>query len=273
MFAAAALAGLMSDSPDTAAQDAYRIADAMLRERALRAADAAYTEGVSASSESKNHDAASAARASEAEKQAVGRRAETIAGEAGTGDTRAAQEPAAWGVYRGDDLVMVCKTREVAAAWMRKWPERNSRLVPLYAAPPAGSVTLTDEERRELEAAAIEYQHGAEKIVYGRPAHRRRAATIRGLLARAGGQTSGHDSPAQSQPAPENTPACDAQEPAKQAVTLTDAEREAVRECADIARSQLWSAREGGDEETIARWMQRLARITGLLARAAKEGR
>jgi hypothetical protein len=55
-------------------------------------------------------------------------------------------------------------------------------------------------------------------------------------------------------------------------VTLTDAEREAVLECADIALSQLWSAREGGDEETIARWMQRFERITGLLARAVKEG-
>jgi hypothetical protein len=55
------------------------------------------------------------------------------------------------------------------------------------------------------------------------------------------------------------------------AIMLTDAEREAVRECADIARLQLWSAREGGDEETIARWMQRLDRITGLLARATKD--
>jgi hypothetical protein len=55
------------------------------------------------------------------------------------------------------------------------------------------------------------------------------------------------------------------------AVVLTDAEREAVRECADIARSQLWSARQGRYQETIARCIQRLFIINGLLARAAKE--
>jgi len=58
-------------------------------------------------------------------------------------------------------------------------------IVGSYAAPPAGSVTLTDEEARELEAAASEYESGAEKVVYGSHAYRRRAATIRGLLARA----------------------------------------------------------------------------------------
>jgi len=51
---------------------------------------------------------------------------------------------------------------------------------------------------------------------------------IDALLARASGQTSGQDPLGQTQSAPENTPACDAQEPAKQAVTLTDAERDAV---------------------------------------------
>jgi len=50
----------------------------------------------------------------------------------------------------------------------------------------------------------------------------------RGLLARASGQTSGQDSLAQSQSAPEITPACAELEPAKQTVTLTDAERAAV---------------------------------------------
>jgi hypothetical protein len=59
------------------------------------------------------------------------------------------------------------------------------KVVPLYAAPPASSVRLTDEERRELEAAASDYEHGGGRIVYGRQTYLRRAATIRGLLARA----------------------------------------------------------------------------------------
>jgi len=50
-------------------------------------------------------------------------------------------------------------------------------------------------------------------------------------------------------------------------------ERQALRECADIARSQLRSAEEGGDRETIAIWTRRHALIRGLLARAAKDGR
>jgi hypothetical protein len=52
---------------------------------------------------------------------------------------------------------------------------------------------------------------------------------------------------------------------------ITDAEREAVREYADIAQSQLRSAEEGGDRETIWRWTRRVFTITGLLARAEKE--
>ena len=52
---------------------------------------------------------------------------------------------------------------------------------------------------------------------------------------------------------------------------LTAADREVLRECADIARSQLRSAEEGGDRETIARWRRRVFAITGLLARAGKE--
>jgi hypothetical protein len=55
------------------------------------------------------------------------------------------------------------------------------------------------------------------------------------------------------------------------AVVLTDAEREVLRECADIAWAQLLSAEEGGDEETIARWTRRNVLLRGLLARAAKE--
>ena len=54
-------------------------------------------------------------------------------------------------------------------------------------------------------------------------------------------------------------------------VTLTDAEREVLRECADIAWAQLLSAEEGGDEETIARWTRRHVLLRRLLSRAAKE--
>jgi len=177
MFAAAALAGLMSDSPDTAAQDAYRIADAMLRERTLYPKDAAYTEGVSASDASKNHDAEPAVRASGRDSSA----------EAGTGDTRAAQEPAAWGVYRGDYLVTAFATQEVAAAWMRAWPERGYNAVPFYAAPPASSVTLTDAEREAISNAA----HLARFEVASNPSDREVwqscYSTLRALLARLGG--------------------------------------------------------------------------------------
>jgi hypothetical protein len=52
-------------------------------------------------------------------------------------------------------------------------------------APPAADVTLTDAERRELEAAASDYERGGGRIVYGRQTYLRRAATIRGLLSRA----------------------------------------------------------------------------------------
>jgi len=52
---------------------------------------------------------------------------------------------------------------------------------------------------------------------------------------------------------------------------LTNEEQEALRECEDIARSQLDSAKEGGDEETIARWTRRHALIRSRLARAVKE--
>jgi hypothetical protein len=176
-FAAAALTGLLagrlapyeSEYAKDFAEAAWKLADAMLAERG----------------DTTDHDAAPAATASEAENQAVGRRAETSAGEAGTGDTRAAQEPAAWGIYCGDEIDIACLSREGAAACVRDWPQRAYKIVPLYAAPPAGSVALTDEERCELEAAASEYESGAEKIVYGRAAYYRRAATIRGLLARA----------------------------------------------------------------------------------------
>jgi len=196
-FAAAALTGLLARvseklvSPDAIRDSAYAWADLMLaaRDAALRPEDAAYTEGVSEGGESKNLDAVPAARAETVVKEpngnATGEPGGDLKAKLGTGDTRAAQEPVAWGVYRGDDLVSVCKTREVATAWIRSLPERNCWIVPLYAAPPAGSVRLTDEERRELEAAAIDYERGGGRIVYGRQTYLRRAATIRGLLARA----------------------------------------------------------------------------------------
>ena len=57
MFAAAAMAGMMAHGqwPMHGAFEAYRAADAMLRERALCPKDAAYTDGVSAGGETKNH--------------------------------------------------------------------------------------------------------------------------------------------------------------------------------------------------------------------------
>jgi hypothetical protein len=173
-------------------------------------------------------DAAPAATASDTENQAGGRRAATSAGEC---------------FDRLCDVV--------------------DEIVGSYAAPPASSVTLTDAERRELDAAASEYEHGAEKIVYGRPAHRRRAATIRGLLARSGGQTSGQDPLGQSQSTPENTSACSATEPANRAATLTDSEREALERAAN------WLCQAADDERSF----ECAATIRGLLARATKEGR
>ena len=132
------------------------------------------------------------------------------------------------------------------------------------AAPPAGSVALTDEERRELEAAASDYERGGGRIVYGRQTYLRRGATLRGLLSRASGQTSGQDSRVQIRPVPENTPACNVMEPAKQAVTLTDAERASL----DNAARWLVEIQSADDP----RAGECAATIRGLLARAAKEG-
>jgi hypothetical protein len=176
-FAAAALTGIIAAADDSeikldqalfVSKQAWLVADAMLAARGTT-----------------DLDAAPAATASEAEKQAVGRRAETSAGEAGTGDTRAAQEPVAWGIYCGDRLVNATLQRSTVDGWAKAFPEDGYRGVPLYAAPPAAGVTLTDAERCELEAAASDYEIGAEKIVYRSHPYRRRAATLRGLLARA----------------------------------------------------------------------------------------
>ena len=76
--------------------------------------------------------------------------------------------------FRGDEE----RDKFCAAAW--KLADAM-----LAARGTAGSVTLTDAERRELEAAASGYENSAEKIVYGSHAYELRAATIRGLLARA----------------------------------------------------------------------------------------
>jgi hypothetical protein len=102
---------------------------------------------------------------------------------------------------------------------------------------------MTPAEREAVEDSARDCRQRADSIM-GLPTDIRLAAsiqstTLRGLLARAGGQTSGHDSRVQSRPVPENTPACDAQEPAIQAVTLTDEERESLCECADIEVREL----------------------------------
>ena len=160
-------------------------------------------------------------------------------------DVSAVQADAMWATLR-DALGLpagYATDRGVADAAVG-FPGCGYNAVPLYAAPTAAVVTLTEAERGAVLSAVAHFGQIHWKC---RSSHAH-AAALRGLLARAAeGATAGP--------------------------TLTDAEREAVRECADIARSQLWSAREGGDEETIARWMQRLARITGLLARSAKEER
>jgi len=77
--------------------------------------------------------------------------------------------------------------------------------------------TLTDEERAAIEQMLDEVSGKACAASWV-------PATLRKLLARASGQTSGQDSRVQSRPVPENTPARDAQEPANQAVTVTAAE-------------------------------------------------
>jgi hypothetical protein len=172
-FAAAALTGLLagrvppyrSDDRASYAESALALADAMLAARGTTT----------------DHDAAPAATASEAEKQAVCRRAETIAGEAGTGDTRAAQEPAAWAVIRDDVFIVFYITRAAAqeVALAHGWT-----VLPLYAAPPAAGVTLTDAEREAVAIAQMFYAHECETdgvtnedVMV--------ALTLRGLLARA----------------------------------------------------------------------------------------
>jgi len=187
-FAAAALTGIIAASDDSEikedearflAKQAWLVADAMVRERALRPADAAYTDGISASGESKNHDAAPAATASEAENQAVGRRAETIAGEAGTGDTTT---PVLWlvryiGTVVNTQLVWASQAEAEAYARCARSPVD---IIPLcdarVAAPPAAGVTLTAAEREAMNCGA--------HALYLRSMDAE-SDTLRGLLARA----------------------------------------------------------------------------------------
>jgi len=113
------------------------------------------------------HAAAPAATASEAENQAVGRRAETSAGEAGTGDTRASDsamvEAAAEVVY----AAMLFERKSIngcpGAPWVSAppWVPGGNSLAQdearaaarkiLAMAPPAAGVTLTDIERWPVE--------------------------------------------------------------------------------------------------------------------------
>jgi len=137
-------------------------------------------------------DAAPAATASEAENQAVGRRAETSAGEAGTGDTRAS------------DSAIVEAAAEVAYAAMlfdRKsingrpgaplvppppWVPRGNSLAQdaardaarkiLAMKPPAAGLTLTDMERWSVEEGR-DALRGLGREIY--------ADQLAGLLARA----------------------------------------------------------------------------------------
>ena len=151
-FAAAALTGLLANEGDgpvlsQQCEYAYRIADAMLRERERTAT-------------STNHDAAPAARA----------------GTPGTGDTR---EPVAWGVCWSHDVLdceFVYEHRDNAKAVA---DERNGSIAPLYRQP---QPTLTDAEREAICRAS---QYLSQNDVFEGMAED--AATLRGLLERLGG--------------------------------------------------------------------------------------
>ena len=248
-FAAAALTGLLARvgddlvPPDRLTKNAFAWADAMLAARGTTA-----------------HDAAPAATASTAENQAVGRRAETSAGEAGTGDTRARQEPVAWVAYESEsdaEPIVLCFKESRARAHVRG--VAGSRVVPLYATPPAPGVTLTDDAvplDSDILDAVVKVVYEAMLFDRGRLHCRPAPPWVRGgnSLAQDEARDAAREILAMVPPAA--------------SVTLTDAEREVLREYADIVRSQLRSAEDGGDEETIARWTLRHAIIRGLLARA-----
>jgi hypothetical protein len=141
----------------------------------------------------------------------------------------------------------------------------------LWAVIAAGELALTDAEREMLVIL-----RQSMSIVVGPAADTkdRRFAldairVIDSLLARASGQTSGQESLAQNQSAPENTPACSAQEPAKQTVTLTDAERVAIAWAVEVSDSL---AECGGAGISPGATNKTSATLRGLLARTTKEG-
>jgi len=231
-FAAAALTGLLATGRWEPARGGVELLWRMV------------DDVIAARGDTTDLDAAPAATASEAENQAVGRRA------SGSAIVEAAAEV----VY----AAMLFERKSINGCPVDPWVPGGNSLAQdaardaarkiLDMKPPAAGPTLTDEERLliscardEWAAHALVWRDNDENVA---DESDRNVATLDALLTRAAeGATNGP--------------------------TLTDAEREALRECADIARSQLWIAREGGDEETIARWTLRLGRITGLLARAA----
>jgi len=166
-FAAAALTGLLARvseklvSPDAIRDSAYAWADLMLaaRDASLRSEDAAYTGGVSASSETKNHDAALAARAW-------------------------AGVPVAWAaIAKNGQPLWLAYTREDAVGGVFG----KDGVIPLYRDP--SPPTLTDAERVAI-AWAVEVSDslaecGGAGISPG--ATNKTSATLRGLLARLGG--------------------------------------------------------------------------------------
>jgi len=168
-FAAAALTGWLASQQtvlcaSAMASHAYEYADAMLAARGPTT----------------DHDAAPAATASEAENQAVGRRAETSAGESGTGDTRAWRRS---GNYHRLGCAAVRYSRSDpgprAGECFDRLCDVVDEIVGDYAAPPAAGLTLTDAER-----VAVAY-FGSTARPYFLAAANTHAATLRGLLARA----------------------------------------------------------------------------------------
>jgi len=170
-FAAAALTGLLARGllqSNLLATDAYKVADAMLRER-----------------ERTNHDAAPAARAPEPEPEPAARRRPA----GGTGDTpvthatlgegsltREGTEPVAWGVA-GLGRILATSISRTDAVDMQSDHACVTAVVPLYRQPPvaenATTATPTDAEREAIAWAATHLDHCG----WG-------SATLRGLLER-----------------------------------------------------------------------------------------
>ena len=193
-FAAAALTGLLAQgddgsfSEDSYARGAYRWADAMLRER-----------------ERTTHDAAPAARASEATASPERVR---VRGDAGTGDTpathathgegsvrREGTEPVAWAVAcdYGDYAVALFTDKASAQTEADRRALVGLRqgyvVVPLYRHPPCQdssqkNLTLTDCERGAIERAVDSI---ASTMPYESQQGLADWKTLRGLLRRLGG--------------------------------------------------------------------------------------